>query len=253
MLDPPRLSRRGSSRMEVRGKKLRREALDHADELLGAVARVLGGDPAHLLNAVAVRRERALVDADPLETRVAELHVAVEALVLQDLVERRDDLLVDLPRCRVEAHGHERLVLAHRDQHNDRAALALASDVRLLVLGDRAVGDGAWRKVLAREDCERSVRGAHVDRAHAKLCWEGMQADERRRLRRASRRSCAGGPPPRRISSAATRVRRGGRLREDLEDRSRRVGVSHLRTRTWSREDLAGDLSWILLLRASVR
>ena len=48
-----------------------------------------------------------------------------------------------------------------------------------------------------------------------------MRADERRHLRRVRRRSCAGGPPL--ISSAATRVRRGRRLRQDLEGRDRRA------------------------------
>ena len=104
---------------QVRGEQLGREALYHVGELDGAVAGARGGYPANLPQVAAVRGERTLLDADPLKSRMAQLYVAIEALVLRDRAERRDDLLADLPRCRVEAHGHVRLVLALRNQHND--------------------------------------------------------------------------------------------------------------------------------------
>ena len=65
---------------QVRGEELRRQTLHHVDEVRGAVARVRRRNPAHLLDVVAVRRQRALVDADSLESDVALLHAALEAL-----------------------------------------------------------------------------------------------------------------------------------------------------------------------------
>ena len=53
---------------QVRSEELRRQALGHVDEVCGAVARVRRCHPAHLPGVVAVLRQGALVDADPLES-----------------------------------------------------------------------------------------------------------------------------------------------------------------------------------------
>ena len=219
---------------QVRSEELRREFLDEVDAVRGAVARVRRCHPAHLLDVVAVLRQAALVDADPLESGVALLHVALAALDLRDLVERLDDLLADLPRRRVEADALDRLVLALGKHDDDRASVALAAGVVLLVLDHCLARQDAVRQVLAGDLLDGVVRGTHVDVAHAEALRERVRADERRRLARASRSSA--GRPPLIGSTAARRSRRGRRLRrgEELEG-DRVVRGAHLQTHTWLR------------------
>ena len=160
-----------------------------------------GGEPPHLLDVGAVRRQRRFIDAHPIDALVAHLHFGLLALALRRLVDRVDDALAYLPRLGLEEHADDGIVFVFRELEHDAAEVRAAAAVLLLELDDYLGREAAGRAVDAHDLADRTLCGRDVDGAEVEVARQVVRDGTAYRLR-THRRST----PP---IFVVTRARRG--------------------------------------------
>ena len=158
-----------------------------------------GGEPPHLLDVGAVRRQRRFIDAHPIDALVAHLHFGLLALALRRLVDRVDDALADLTRLGLEEHADDGIVFVLNQLEHGAAEVGAAAAVLLLELDDHIGREAAGRAVDAHDLADRTLRGRDVDGAEVEAARQVVHDGAAYRLRTHRRAA-----PPR---SSRSRVR----------------------------------------------